>query len=303
MTVLINILLPVFLVAGISALAHDRLKLDVESFSRAAFYLFSPAMVLDALVNSDVSGAEFGGIAAGLVLTVLVMWGLGEGAARLLRLEAGTRSAFLVAIILMNSGNYGLPVNLFAFGEPGLARASLYVTVNSMIRSSLGVYLAARSGAISDWTALRRMFGVPVLYAAALGLLVNLLGVTLPEFVLKSAHLLSQGLVPASLLVLGVQMVRTFRERHSMSHAGALGAVLLGRLLVAPLVAYAVGRLLGLSGLTHDVLVLETATPSAVMSLVLATEFDTDVPFAALCILATTLVSLLTVTLWLHVLM
>jgi predicted permease len=51
--------------------------------------------------------------------------------------------------------------------------------------------------------------------------------------------------------------------------------------------------------LGRSVLTLECATPAAVMTLVLATEFETDVPFAALAILMTTLASLVTVTLWL----
>ncbi len=47
-----NILLPVFLVAGISAVAQRRLRLDVDTMAKAAFYVFSPAMAIDALTNS-----------------------------------------------------------------------------------------------------------------------------------------------------------------------------------------------------------------------------------------------------------
>ena len=72
------------------------------------------------------------------------------------------------------------------------------------------------------------------------------------------------------------------------------------RLLAAPLIAVLVSALLGLEGLTQKVVVLETATPTAVMSLVLATEFNTDVPFTAHTILVTTLVSFATVALWLN---
>lgn len=60
MTALINILLPVFIVAAISAMAHIKLHFDIQTISKAAFYIFSPALVLDSLINSDVSGDEFG---------------------------------------------------------------------------------------------------------------------------------------------------------------------------------------------------------------------------------------------------
>jgi predicted permease len=72
---------------------------------------------------------------------------------------------------------------------------------------------------------------------------------------------------------------------------------------LSPLIAHTAGGLIGLDGLPRKVLTLETSTPSAVMSLVLATEFDTDVPSAALAVLTTTLVSVITVTGWLFRLM
>ncbi|MBN1247186.1 MAG: AEC family transporter [Anaerolineae bacterium] len=297
--ILVNVLLPVFVVAGISAIAQRQLRLDVQSFSKAAFYVFSPAMVIDALANSDVSGAEFGQLALAYVLTILVLWGLGEIASRLLRLEAGTRAAFLAPILLPNTGNYGLPVNLLAFGPAGLARAALVVTVNSLVRSTLGVFIAARGQAASPRESLKRVLSVPVLYAALIGLVVNVTGLRLPEPILKAANVMGQGLVPASLLVLGAQVLWSLEARRRPAKTGPLAIATMGRLVVAPLLAFAIGDLVGLEGLTQKVLTLESATPAAVMSLVLATEFDTDVPFAALAVLVTTLVSLVTVTAWL----
>lgn len=91
---------------------------------------------------------------------------------------------------------------------------------------------------------------------------------------------MGQGLVLATLIVLGAQMLSTVQaHRRSSTKTGALLLVTVGRLILAPLIAYAVGGLIGLDGLARKVLTLQAATPSAVMSLVLATEFDTDVPF------------------------
>jgi hypothetical protein len=299
MSILINILLPVFLVAGVSAIAERKLRLDVQSFSKAAFYVFSPAMVLDALVSSDVSGSEYGQLALAMAATTLIMWGLGEVIGRMLRLRAETQASFLIAMLLANTGNYGLPVNFFAFGDAGLVRAALLVTVMSLLRSTLGVYLAARGQATSLRGSLRQVFSVPVIYAAAIGLVVNMTGLTLPEPVLKAAHILGQGLVPSSLVVLGTQILSTLQTKQQSSDLVPLIMASAGRLVLAPVIAYTLGGLVGLNPLSRSVLTLQSATPSAVMTLVLATEFKTDIPFAALAILITTMASLLTVTLWL----
>lgn len=303
MTVLLNVLSPIFIAAGIAAVAQRHLDLDTKVLARVTFYLFSSALVFDALVNSDVSGAEFGRISLALVLTTLVLWAIGEVAACLLRLKGPTRAAFLIAIVLMNAGNYGLPVNLFAFGEAGLARASLYVAVSMFLRSSLCVYLAARGRTDSIRLAFRRVLAVPLGYVAILGVIINLSGWTLPAPLLKTAHLLGQGTVPTMLMVLGIQLAETFRELQEYSHIPALISVVMGRLIFAPIVAYWVGGFVGLDALSHRVVTLESATPSSVSSLVLATEFDADPSFTALSIFVTTAVSLVTVTTLLNWLM
>jgi predicted permease len=298
MDVLINVVLPVFLVAGVAALAQTRLRLDVQTVSRATFYLFAPCLVFDGLVSSDVSGGEFGQIALTALLITLVMGLLGVVAARLLRLAGPTRAAFLVAILLMNAGNYGLPVTLFAFGEAGLARASLYFTISALLSASLGVYLSA-SGRASPWTALRRVAGVPLAYAAILGLVLSFAGLSVPEPVGKAIHLLGQASVPAMLVVLGVKLAETLQNRRQGLNLAALGTVAVARLALAPALALVIGGAVGLQGLARDVTVLESAMPTAVITTILATEFDSDPPFAAMCVLVTTLCSLGSLTLWL----
>lgn len=302
MAILLNVVLPVFLVVGVTALAQLRLRLNVSTLSRAVFYLFVPALVFDTLARSDVSGTELGQILAVVLLLTLALWGLGLVVGRLLRLEGPTQAAFLVAILLMNAGNYGLSVNLFAFGEPGLARASIYFTASGLLSSSLGVFLSAR-GKATVRQALRQVAGVPLIYAAALGLLANLAQVTIPEPLSKAIHLLGQASVPVMLSVLGLRLAETYRSRQRLTHVPALGAVVILRLVVAPALAAVLSGLVGLEGLARDVTVLESAMPTAVITTILATEFDSDPPFAALSVLVTTLASLLTLTVLLNLLM
>ncbi|MFN2185060.1 MAG: AEC family transporter, partial [Anaerolineae bacterium] len=141
MTVLLNVVLPVFIVAGVAALAHLWLKFEARTLSRAVFYVFGPALVFDSLSHSEASGAALAQITAAVLLTVSALWALSWLAARILRLEGPTRAAFLVAILLMNAGNFGLSVNLFAFGQAGLSWASVYFTLSALLSASLGTFL------------------------------------------------------------------------------------------------------------------------------------------------------------------
>jgi len=299
--VLVNVVLPVFLMVGLTAVAHFFLHFEIRTLSRVVFYVFAPALVFDSLASSDVSGVEFGQIAAVVILLTLALWVLGALAARLLHLEGPTQAAFVAAILLMNAGNYGLSVNLFAFGQEGLSRATLYFTVSALLSSSLGVYLSAR-GRVSTPQSLLRVAGVPMVYAAALGLICNLGNLAMPEPIAKAVHILGQASVPVMLAVLGAQLVQTYQNRQPVVHLPALGVVTVTRLVVAPALAWVLAGLVGLNGLARDITILESAMPTAVITTILATEFDSDPPFAALCVLATTLASLLTLTVLLNLL-
>lgn len=296
MAILVNVILPIFLVASAAALLYSRLHFDLATFSRATFYIFTPSLVFNSLASSAVGGAEFGRIAVALTLTTLVMWAVGEGLSRLLGLDGPTRSGFIIALLLINCGNYGLPVNLFAFGEPGLTRAALYVTVSATLNSSLGVFLAAR-GRASTGEAFLGVFRTPIVYAGALGLVVNLLQVQVPEVVLETTRLLGVASVPALLMVLGTRLRQVALERPAHVKPLPILLVGLGRLLLAPLVMTLFATLVGLEGLTWRVVVLETAMPTAVTALVLASEFDAAPDFVAAAVFANTMLSLLTVTL------
>jgi len=299
MITLINVILPIFLAAGVVALSQRWLKLDTGTLSRASFHLFLPPLVFESLLNADLSKPEFGKIAFASVLVTLVLWGLGVLAARLLHLERETRGVFLIALVLINAGNYGFPAVSFAFGDVGMPPATVFMLVNTMIVSTLGIYLVAQGKATARM-ALRRLFKVPVLYACVLGVVINLIGLSVPEPCLKAIHLLSQAAVPASLAVLGLQLQQGFKRGWQLTQVRALVVVILMRLVVSPWLAVWASRWIGLQGLAGDVFVLDCALPSAVLITTLAGEFEADTSFATLSVMATTLASLLSVTLWLN---
>jgi predicted permease len=67
----------------------------------------------------------------------------GLAATRALRLDRAAASAFLLVVVCSNSGNYGLPVTLLAFGREALAYASVYFVASSIFSYTGGVLLAA----------------------------------------------------------------------------------------------------------------------------------------------------------------
>jgi predicted permease len=292
-----NTLLPIFLIVGLGILVERRLTVDPRTLSRAVIYLFSPCLILGSIARSDLQADEIGLILAMAALSTVAMAGVGWVLARLGRFDRKLTSAFMLSVVLINAGNYGLPLNEFAFGAGGLQRAVVFFVVTAFTANTLGVYLASR-GEASVRRSLLNVFTVPLPYATALGLVLNMGGLTLPLPLDRAVTVLGQAAVPCMLLILGLQLSRS-------SVKGRTGPLLLAaaaRLLVAPLVAVAVAALLGLTGLTRQVSIVEASMPSAVLAGVLATEFGSDAEFATAAILVSTLASVVSLSVLLFLL-
>jgi predicted permease len=293
-----NTIGPIFVVVGLAVLLGRRLAPNPRALSRVVVYLFSPALVLNSIAQSDLQAEEMGLIVAMAVLVTLLVTLVGWGLARLFHFERKLESAFVLSVALINAGNYGLPLNEFAFGQAGLQRAVIFFVVTAVAANTLGVYLATR-GTASVRQSLLNVLAVPLPYAAILGLVLNVKDIVLPLPLERAITLLGRAAVPGMLVILGLQLSRT-------SVKGRLGPILLAtatRLVIAPLIAFPLATLLGLSGLARQVSIVEASMPTAVISSVLATEFGSDAEFASATILVSTLASMITLSILLSLVM
>ena len=293
-----NIIAPIFIVVGLAALIDRRFKPDARALSGIAVYLLTPCLVLDNIAHSSLLAAEVWQIVAMALLSSLVMVLIGVGIGRGLGFGRSLATGFALTVGLFNTGNYGLPVSDFALGAEGLQRAIIFFLATSVWTNTVGIYVASR-GTGTTRQALLNVFKAPLLYAMAAGFILNLTHLSLPLPVERSVGLLSQATVPFMMIVMGLQLSRT-RIR------GRLGPLALAvgvRLVIGPLVAVGLAALLGLSGLTRQVSILQAAMPSAVTSGVLATLFGGDAEFVAATILLSTLVSIATLSVVLAYLM
>ena len=183
MTLLLSIftsdVLPIFVVAGVGFAMARVFGADVKTLSRVTFNALSPCLVFHLLVTSPLSASDFGRMTA---LATIVILGIGL-VARLVTLPLGLdramSSAFLIVVMFSNSGNYGLPVILFAFGRDALAHATVYFVANAVATYTLGVFLAS-AGHRSIRHAASGVLRVPAVWGVVAAGIVVALGVQLP---------------------------------------------------------------------------------------------------------------------------
>lgn len=282
-------LLPVLLLALAGYLLAAWVPLDTRTLGRILFYLATPALVFRSLYTMQVDLLALQHMAV-VTVTVLAIaaflgWSMTRGASR------PQRSGLTLASAVGNSGNMGIPICLFAFGEAGATLAAIYYAITSFLTNTAGVVVA--SAGRSSWVeAVKRGLGAPVLYAAVLGLYLNRAGVTAPQPLYRAIDLLAGAAIPMMLVLLGAQLRRTRLHRGQLVIWPSLAV----RLVASPVVALALCWLLGIDGLERQVLVLQSAMPTAVITTVLATEFNAAPALVAASVLFSTLASVVTLS-------
>ena len=290
MTTLLSILaadiLPIFAIAGVGFLLAKRTNANVKTLSAVSFNALSPCLVFDQLVTSTITGSGFWRMVVYCAVFTLLMGVLARLAAWPLRLEGRTLSSFVLVLMFSNSGNYALPVVLFAFGNEALSYASVFFVTSATMVYTVGVMIAA-SGGRSIGRALRGVSRVPALYAVAAAGIVSATHATMPLALMRAVHMLSEAALPMMLLILGMQL----SQRAISKQMGVVAAAVVLSLLVAPVIGIALANLIHLEGAGRQAAIVLSGMPAAVITTVLALEFDLDSAFTTNVVFVSTLLS------------
>ncbi len=290
-TTFTNNLLPIILISSMGFLFARFLQVDSRSVGRIIFYIFSPILVFNLLLKNTLPLDAIAGT-VGFALTVYLATGVVILlVARALRLTRPLAMALLLTALFGNTGNYGLPLVSFAFGQDALAHASLYFVTSSLLFNTAGVLIASL-GHTDFKAALLGLFKVPTVYAALLAMLLNRLQVTLPLALDRTVKLAADGTIPLMLVLLGLELARV-----EWGRSWSLVSVSMGlRLVAAPLVGLVLAIPFGLQGAAWQAGLVETSMPTAVTTTVLASEYRLEPSLVTATVFLSTLLSPLTLT-------
>lgn len=291
LAIFVQNILPIFIVAGIGFLIVRYLGADVRTLSRVTLYVLTPCLLFDVLVNSNVNAGEFERLTLLALGTTLGMGLIAWLVTRALRLGRVMASAFIVVVMFANGGNYGLPLTFFVFGQEALARATIYFVVSVVLTYTVGIFLAS-SGRRSLGEALLSVLRIPSIYASAAAIVVILTGVATPSFLMRPIKLLGDAAIPVMILVLGMQLEQAVKPAGLRLVGLAVGL----RLVVSALLGLLLAQFLGLGGAARQAGVLQSAMPVAVVTTILAVEFEVEPAFVTSVVFLSTILSPFTLT-------
>ncbi len=287
-----NNLMPILLLSAAGYLLGKFFPVDAPSVGRVTFYVLSPILVFNLLTQSQ--------LVLGKIVTMLLFGAsciaIMAAAAYLVGRLMNVPKEALVAIVLTsafgNSGNYGLPLVSFAFGQEALTYAGIYFVASSLMLNTLGVIIASL-GRLSVKDALLAFLKVPAVYAIFLALLIVRLGWTLPVPLERAVSLAAGGAVPMMILLLGLELQRA---RWDHNHLGVVIVSVFLRLIAAPLTALGLSLPFDLNTTARQAGVTESGVPTAVMTIVLASEYKLDTSQVTAVVFLSTILSPLTLT-------
>jgi len=286
-----NNILPIILLSGAGFVLGKLLHIDPRSLGRVVFYVFSPILLFDLLIQNQLQISEATIVIAFALCFILTIGGFTWLIGSLLHLERPALVAILITTMFANTGNYGLPLVSFAFGEQALSYAGIYFATTTLLFYTLGVFLASL-GHMTFREAALGLFRIPTMYAVLLAILMNVWDIGMPVPVARAVELAAGGTIPLMLILLGVQLTQV----EFSGNQRALQVSVALRLVIAPLAALLFASLFGLQGFSRQASVTQASMPSMVSATVLAAEYNLDSKLVTAVVFISTLLSPFTLT-------
>ncbi|HET7615595.1 MAG TPA: AEC family transporter [Bacillales bacterium] len=291
MHLFIEVVLPVLLVFLTGFGLQKWKRLHIQSVSTVALYVFVPCLVFRTIYEKDMDFRYFEMLVFALALLIALITVI-KITSLIKKYPQETESGMILSTAFMNSGNYGVPVVLFAFGQHGFSYAVMYFVLQAMIMYSFGVYYAAR-GKAGILSAIRSVFAMPATYAFVVGLLVKGFHIPIPDSAFSVIDLVGSAAIPCVMVVLGMQLAEI---EISGFRWGKITYASILRLVVSPLIAWVLTLIIPMDPMLAKVLIVLSAMPSAATTTMFAVQFKSEPRLVSSITLVTTLLSVFTVT-------
>jgi predicted permease len=306
---LLSRILPVFAVIAVGAVAGRFERFDERTaavLNDLVYWIALPALIFTSVAEADLSAGVPWSALVGSVAVVLLAYGLGWAAARLVRRPAPEAHAVGLVAGWGNVGYLGIPLTVAVLGPATAFAASLTSTLHTALAISLflvGVTVGGRGHGEDGAVALplllaRRVLGNPVVLAIVAGVAVALLRIPLPRPVATTIEMLGDLAAPGGLFALGILLrgaVGALRE--SRAQWIPIGVAVVVKLVAMPALALGAVALLDVPAPWAAVLVVMAALPDAATVFVLTAQYRTWYRESTAVVVLTTVLSLVTLPL------
>ena len=281
---LFEVLFPVFFIIAIGYfIGKKNPKLDTDFITNFAGNIGSPAMVFYSITTTGITFAIFIEYFWYSLIAIIGFSVVGIIFLKFLNKDVITE---LPPFILPNTGNMGLPLCLFAYGNQGLGVAATISSLVILFHFTLGVFLASKKLELS------LLLRSPPVYAIIISVLFLFFELEVPIFLVNTTMMLTYAAIFLILMSLGIALTRfkvfSFKSAFISS---------IGRVLIGPIIGFVMIKYFNLSGYAAGVLLIQCSMPSAVLTYLVGSIYSSKqvVDSIASMIVVSTIMSFITV--------
>lgn len=289
--VFLNVILPVFSIVLLGAILGGKLELEARTLTRAAYYVFVPAFIFQAISSAQVPLSSAMKMLLFIIAAHLAAVFIAGGIGRVLRQSREMIAAFVMIAAFGNVGNYGLAVIRFRLGDESIAPATIYFVAISISAFIICVGAAGWAhGGVHG--AFWKVLKTPALWATVPATMVSAGNLQIPLMLDRMIGLLADAMIPVMLFALGLQLFE--QGKVHLTGKVALGTAI--RLILTPAVALLIAQPFNLSRIESASGVLQAAMPAAVLVSIIAKENDIVPDFVTSVVVVSTLFSVVTLS-------
>lgn len=290
-------ILPLFIIIAVAFIYHRLARPDISQIANLAITVFVPIFVFDSLVRCKITFAMLIKPMIFMILLTGLLICLAHVIARIVKAGEDERITLILAGSMINIGNFGLPLIYFAYGKNAEAYSVLNFIAFNVPLSTVAIYLTSKEKQLKK--VLMDISKIPIFYAFIVALFMSQLSIPIPRAVSKSIELAGSAAIPLLIFVLGLQL-SDIRIRFDYLKIIVAGNVI--RLIISPLIAWIILKLVGISDLDLNVALVQSSAPAALLPLMYAIRFKRSPDLLATLIMTTTIFSGFTLTLLIKIL-
>jgi malonate transporter len=288
-------LLSVFMVIAIGWILRQKAlpnEADWQGFEKISYFVLVPVLVAKTLMTAKLGDVPFARLGLALVGTITILAIALLACRPLLERRMAVSPAAFTSIfqgVLRWNAFIALAISANLFGREGVTLAAVAIAALIPILNVMTVLILRRYGH-GEGSLLKGLATNPFIVSTLAGLALNVLALPMPRAITLSLDILGQCALGTGLILVGAGLRLQDLQRPSAALILAVGA----RLLVAPLIGYALARLLGLQGAHLAVVVLCLGVPTATAAYLLARRMGGDATLMAAITTAQTIISMVT---------
>lgn len=307
--ILLHNIVPIFFIISLGYICSKKFDLSIHTLSKLNFYIFVPSFVFTQIYTTKIPSNTIKIFIYAITLLV-INFIVTTLIAHVKKYEFNFKAAFVNSVMFYNAGNIGIPLITLVFsskpfiinGETpyldiAVTSQIMVFIVQSLTTNTIAFFNAGRGN--MDWKdSLKNVFKMPAIYVIPISIILKCMPYNMEENPIWPAlNYIKGGMIPIALIALGVQLSKTSinLKCKDVYLSNAL------RLIGGPVFAYLIIRILGITGIVAQTLIISSAVPTAINTALIAVEMNCEPEYASQVAMSATILSSITLVITVYV--